>query len=125
MTRKILSIDDSKMVHMVIAKTLRPFGIEVITASDGEEVSARARKEKPDLILLDATMPVMDGMTTLEKLKNDEVTRGVPVVMLSADSCQENRNKARELGAVNFVGKPFTSESLLDGLKGLIELQTA
>jgi CheY-like chemotaxis protein len=122
MSKKILSIDDSKMVHMVVAKTLKPLGIEVVTASNGEEGVARARTEKPDLILLDATMPVMDGITALGKLKEGADTRTIPVVMLSADSCQENRDKAMALGALGFISKPFTADSLLGGLKGVLDL---
>ena len=125
MSKKILSIDDSKMVHMVVAKTLKPLGVEIITATDGEEGLAKARNEKPDLILLDATMPVMDGLTALGKLKEGADTRDIPVVMLSADACQENKDKAASLGALNFIDKPFTADSLLDGLKGIIELQPA
>jgi CheY-like chemotaxis protein len=113
------------MVHMVVTKTLKPLGAEIITASNGEEGVAKAQAEKPDLILLDATMPVMDGLTALGKLKEGADTRDSPVVMLSADACQENRDRATELGALNFINKPFTADSLLEGLKGIIELQPA
>lgn len=121
MSKKILSIDDSKMVHMVVTKTLKPLGVEIVTASNGEEGLARAQSEKPDLILLDATMPVMDGLEALAKLKAGADTKDIPVVMLSADSCQDNRDRATSLGALNFISKPFTSDSLLNGLKGIIE----
>jgi len=121
MSKKVLSIDDSKMVHLVVTKTLKPLGLEVITATNGEEGVGRALADKPDLILLDATMPVMDGLTTLGKLKEGADTRGIPVIMLSADSCRENREKARQLGAVNFISKPFTADTLLSGLKDVID----
>lgn len=122
MSKKVLSIDDSKMVHMVVTKTLKPLGLEIVTASNGEEGVARALAEKPDLILLDATMPVMDGIAALAKLKESDDTKSIPVVMLSADSCQENRDKAISLGALNFISKPFTADTLLGGLKGIIDL---
>ncbi len=122
MSKKILSIDDSKMVHMVVTKTLKPLGVEIITASNGEEGLGRAQAEKPDLILLDATMPVMDGITALGKLKEGADTKDIPVIMLSADSCQENRDKATELGALKFISKPFTADTLLNGLKDVIDL---
>lgn len=125
MSKKILSIDDSKMVHMVVTKTLKPLGVEIVTASNGEEGVAKAGSEKPDLILLDATMPVMDGLTALAKLKEADATKGIPVVMLSADACQENKTRAIELGALNFITKPFTADTLLEGLRGHIELQPA
>lgn len=122
MSKKILSIDDSRMVHMVVNKTLKPLGIEVITASNGEEGVARAQADKPDLILLDVTMPVMDGITALGKLKEGADTKHIPVIMLSADSCEESRDKATELGALKFISKPFTAEALLGGLKDVLNL---
>lgn len=122
MSKRILSIDDSRMVHMVVTKALQPHGAEIITAANGEEGVARAKADKPDLILLDATMPVMDGLTALKKLKEGADTRSIPVIMLSADSCRENRDRAAELGALNFISKPFTAESLLNGLKGVLDL---
>lgn len=122
MSKKILSIDDSKMVHMVVTKALKPLGVEVVTASNGEEGLTRALAEKPDLILLDATMPVMDGITTLGKLKESAETKDIPVIMLSADSCHENREKAAGLGALKFITKPFTADSLLGGLKEVLGL---
>ncbi len=125
MSKKILSIDDSKMVHMVVTKALKSLGVEIVTAFNGEEGIAKAQAEQPDLILLDATMPVMDGLTALGKLKEGADTKHIPVVMLSADACQENKDKATELGALNFIHKPFTADSLLNGLKGIIELQPA
>ncbi|HAV62674.1 MAG TPA: response regulator [Verrucomicrobiales bacterium] len=122
MSIRILSIDDSKMVHMVVSKTLKPLGVEVLTATNGEEGVTRARADRPDLILLDATMPVMDGLAALVRLKEIPETRAIPVVMLSADSGQDHRDKAMALGALNFISKPFTSDSLLGGLKGIIDL---
>jgi CheY-like chemotaxis protein len=125
MSTKILSIDDSKMVHMVVTKTLKSLGVEIGTAFNGKEGVAPAQAEQPDLILLDATLPVMDGLTALGKLKEGADTRHIPVVMLRADACRENKDRATELGALNFIIKPFTAESLLDGLKGIIDLQPA
>jgi CheY-like chemotaxis protein len=122
MSKKILSIDDSKMVHMVVTKTLKPLGVEVITAANGEEGIARAQADRPDLILLDATMPVMDGITALGRLKEASETREIPVIMLSADSCQENRDKATQLGALKFISKPFTADTLLGGLRDVLDL---
>lgn len=122
---KILSVDDSKMVHMVVTRTLKPLGIDIVTASNGEEGVAAARAEKPDLILLDATMPVMDGLEALAKLKADAETKDIPVIMLSADSCQTNRDQASSLGALNFISKPFTGDSLLAGIKEHVALPSA
>jgi CheY-like chemotaxis protein len=111
MSKRILSIDDSRMVHMVVAKTLKPLDVELLTAVNGQDGIELAEKEKPDLILLDATMPVMDGIEALAALKANASTRDIPVVMLSADSGKDNVEKARQLGALDFIAKPFTGET--------------
>ena len=69
MSKKILSIDDSRMVHMVVTRTLKPLDVDVITAVNGQDGIEKAEHDQPDLILLDATMPVMDGIEALEILK--------------------------------------------------------
>jgi len=116
MPKKILSIDDSRMVHMVVTKTLKPLDVEVITAVNGQEGIEKAETEKPDLIILDATMPVMDGLEALAALKNNPVTKDIPVVMLNADSGKDSVERARQLGALDFISKPFTGDALISGL---------
>ena len=122
MPKRILSIDDSKMVHMVVTKTLKPLNVEVITAINGQEGIEKAEKEKPDLILLDATMPVMDGIEALAALKANPATKDIPVVMLSADSGKDNVERATQLGALRFISKPFTGDALVAGLSQYIDL---
>ncbi len=122
MPKKILSIDDSKMVHMVVIRTLKPLDVEVITAVNGQEGIEKAEKEQPDLILLDATMPVMDGIEALAALKANPVTRDIPVVMLGADFVKDNVARATQLGAVKFISKPFTGDALVASLSEFIDL---
>jgi len=122
MHKRILSIDDSRMVHMVVTKTLKPLNVEVLTAVSGQEGIEKAEREQPDLILLDATMPLMDGLEALSALKANPATREIPVVMLSADSGQEHLDKARQLGAITSIPKPFTGDALVAGLQPFIEL---
>src|SRR5206468_3221240 len=123
MHKRILSIDDSRMVHMVVTKTLKPLDVEVLTAVNGQEGLEKAEKEKPDLILLDATMPVMDGIEVLAVLKASSATKDIPVVMLSADAGKDNVERARQLGALSFIPKPFTGDALVAGLSGYITLR--
>ena len=125
MTRKILSIDDSRMVHMVVSKALKPFAVTLLTAANGEEGFAKAIQEKPDVILLDITMPVLDGIETLSKLREEQQTQGIPVLMLSADAAKDRVDRAIELGAKHFLSKPFTSEALLAALGNHITLEQA
>ena len=122
MPKKILSIDDSRMVHMVVTKTLKPLDVEVLTAINAQEGIEKAEKEQPDLILLDATMPVMDGLEALDALKANPATKDIPVVMLSADAGQDHIDRARQLGALNFIPKPFTGDALVANLSNYIQL---
>jgi two-component system, cell cycle response regulator len=122
MSKKVLSIDDSRMVHMVVTRALKPAGIEVITAVNGQEGYEKALAEKPDFILMDATMPVLSGIEALEKLKADPATKHIPVMMLSADAGKDNIDRAIQLGAIKFITKPFTSESLIENIGSYIGL---
>ena len=121
MHKRILSIDDSRMVHMVVAKTLKPLDVEVLTAVNGQEGLEKAEQEMPDLILLDVSMPVMDGIEALAALKANAATRDIPVVILSADAGQDDIERARRLGALNFIPKPFTGDALVAGLVPFID----
>ncbi len=82
---KILTIDDSKTIRLIIGKAFKSFDCEVMEASNGVEGLAVAAKEKPDIIILDLTMPIMDGYETLTKLKSDPELKSIPVVMLTAE----------------------------------------
>lgn len=123
MPTRILAIDDSRMVHMVVTKALRPLDVEVLTAINGQEGIEKAEKDRPDLILLDATMPVMDGMEALAALKANPATKNIPVVMFGADSSKDSVEQAQQLGALQFIAKPFTGDSLVAGLSPYIDLR--
>ena len=123
MPKKVLSIDDSRMVHMVVTKTFKALDVEVITAVNGQEGLQKAEADKPDLIILDATMPVMDGLEALEALKANPATKGIPVIMLSADAGKGSIDRARQLGALDFIAKPFTGDALINGLSPYITFQ--
>ncbi len=119
---KILSIDDSKMVHMVVAKALRNHDVTHLTAMNGEEGLALAAQEKPDLILLDITMPVMTGLEALAKLKENPATAAIPVVMLTAEGGAETQGQAFDLGVSKYLTKPFTEDVLVGCVGGIIPL---
>ena len=119
---KILSVDDSKMVHMVIARALKNYDVTHLTAMNGEEGIAVAQKEKPDLILMDITMPVMTGLEALAKLKDDPETAAIPVVMLTAESGTDTQSKAFESGVEKYLTKPFTEDVLVACLGTIVVL---
>jgi two-component system, cell cycle response regulator len=125
MGKKVLSIDDSKMVHMVVTRALKPLDITVLAALNGQEGIDKARADKPDLIILDITMPIMDGLETLAKLKESPDTCTIPVLMLSADGGKDSVSKALEMGAAHFITKPFTGEALVAALTPHLHLAAA
>ena len=85
MSPKILSVDDSKAVRMLLARLFRPFACELFEAANGEEGLAAALRERPDLIILDYNMPVMDGVSMLRQLREHADLRRTPVIMLTAE----------------------------------------
>ena len=120
---KILSVDDSKTIRMIVKRTFAPFDTTVLEASNGEEGLAAAAAERPDLIVLDITMPVMDGVTMLTKLKESADLKGIPVIMLTAESGRENVAFIARLGVRDYLVKPFKDEQLIEKVIRVIPLQ--
>ncbi|MBP1622719.1 MAG: response regulator, partial [Acidobacteria bacterium] len=96
---RILLIEDDKFLRKACEVSLKKRGLTVITAIDGEEGLRLAHTDTPDLILLDMLMPKLSGFDTLDALKKDEQTRGIPVVMISNSSVDTDIQRAKELGA--------------------------
>jgi two-component system, cell cycle response regulator len=124
MNKKVLTIDDSKTLRMIIGKHLSPFGVQMMQAENGEEGIARARESVPDVILLDYNMPVMDGYHTLIELKADPDLKEIPVIMLTTETVQETVIKLVKLGLKDYIAKPFTRDVLLKKLNPLLNLFT-
>jgi two-component system cell cycle response regulator len=122
MTKKLLTIDDSKTLRMIVAKHLRPLGVEVFEAENGETGIAVAKQEMPELILLDYNMPVLDGYHTLAELKSDDSTRSIPVMMLTTETVKETVVKLIKLGLKDYIAKPFTREMLLQKVNPVLQL---
>ena len=120
---KILSVDDSRTIRLIVGKTFRPYDCVIVEAANGEEGLAAAAKEKPDLILLDVTMPVMDGVTMLTKLKEDEALKAIPVIMLTAESGRDNVLHIARLGVRDYLVKPFKEEQLIEKAGRIVQLQ--
>jgi two-component system cell cycle response regulator len=113
MTPKILSVDDSKTIRLMLARLFRPFACEWLEAGNGEEALAVAVREKPNLIILDYNMPVMDGIAMLRKLREDVELRRTPVIMLTAESGPESLATVARLGVRDYLTKPFREDELL------------
>ena len=109
---KILLADDEEDIKTVISLYLSSKGYEVITAYDGLDAIDKAKTEKPDLILLDVMMPIMNGFEVCQKLKDDAETQNIPIIMLSAAAQSDTITKSLELGAKDYIVKPFEPERL-------------
>jgi len=117
MSKKILIIDDETDLVDLTKVYLESENYNVVTAHDGEEGLQKAESENPDLILLDINMPKLNGYQVLEKLKGNSGTKEIIVVMFSTNCTQRDIDKARKLGADDYITKPFEPEQLIDNLK--------
>ncbi|MBI4375806.1 MAG: response regulator [Elusimicrobia bacterium] len=113
----VLHVDDHPGVVEIVRAMLEQLGCEVTTALNGMDALKLAEKEKPDLILLDIMMPGMDGFMTLAELKKNSSTKDIPVMMVTAVDLVKNIEKAKEMGAVDYIVKPV----MIDRLKAKIE----
>jgi diguanylate cyclase (GGDEF)-like protein len=109
---RVLVIDDSESIHKLIEARLRPEGLEVIGELDGERGIERAISEEPDLILLDVGLPDVDGFEVCRQLKEHPSTRDVPVIFLTGTTSTDSKVKGLDLGAVDYVTKPFDQVEL-------------
>lgn len=118
----VLVIDDSVDVHRLIAARLKSEGVQIVLASDGPQGLALARAQRPAVVLLDLDMPGMDGYAVLRGLKNDQCTVNVPVIVLSGMSDSSDKVQAFELGATDYVTKPFDFAELRARVKAALRL---
>ncbi len=120
---KILTIDDSRLIHRVLERRLRSLDTDFLKAECAIEGMEIARKENPDLILLDVSLPDMSGFEALAVLKNDESTMNIPVIFLTANDRVTDKVLGFELGAVDYVTKPFDSAELQARVRGVLQTQ--
>ncbi|HZV12190.1 MAG TPA: response regulator [Candidatus Kapabacteria bacterium] len=109
---KILVVDDEQLIQQLISFKLRSAGHNILLASNGEEAIALAEEQLPDLIIMDVTMPVLSGVETLARLKSDPRTVAIPVIMLTGYSAEKSIAEGLELGAEDYITKPFSPSEL-------------
>lgn len=117
---KILIIDDSNFIRAMLASNLKKFGHEIIEADSGEAGIIAATTKQPALILLDIMMPGADGFAVLTELKQDVVTRDIPVIMVTSQNKQEYIVRAISLGACDYMVKPFDMNLLIAKLRKVL-----
>lgn len=117
---KILVVDDEVYILHILDFSLGAEGFEVITANNGELAIEKAKQEKPDLIVLDIMMPVLDGYETCRRLKRQSETKNIPVVLLTAKGRDVDKRLGYEVGAVDYIVKPFSPNRLIERIQEIL-----
>jgi two-component system phosphate regulon response regulator PhoB len=117
---KVLVVDDEPEAVELVEFNLKGAGYEVATASDGAEALNKARRIQPNLVILDVMMPEIDGMEVCKLLRRDPATSGIPIIMLTAKAAEIDRVLGLELGADDYVTKPFSPRELVLRVKRLL-----
>ena len=112
----IMVVDDNQDILDITKTILERNGYGVQTAYNGLELFSRLEEQKADLIILDITMPHMDGLEVLERLKKTAETSSIPVILLTVKVQQEDMQRGYKLGADYYITKPFTSTQLINGI---------
>ena len=119
MSRSILIVEDEKEIRDLLVHYLRKEGFQPLVAQDGEEGLSKARSEKPDLILLDILLPKMDGLDLLRQIRADRNLSATPVIMLTAKGDETDRIVGLELGADDYIPKPFSPREVVARVKAV------
>jgi len=120
LVKRILIIEDEPDIRELVAMNLLTAGLETLEAENGREGLELALKELPDLVILDLMMPEMDGHTVLQKIQEDEKARQIPVIMLTAKAQPGDRVTGLEMGADDYLTKPFSPRELVLRVQGLL-----
>ncbi|HTI69282.1 MAG TPA: response regulator transcription factor [Candidatus Limnocylindria bacterium] len=121
---RILVVDDEPDALEVLEFNLKAAGYEVTTADDGEAALRKAKQQSPDLILLDLMLPEVDGLEVCKILRRDAATSGIPIIMVTARAAEIDRVLGLELGADDYVTKPFSPRELVLRVKNLVKRRT-
>ena len=118
--KRILVVEDSRNIAAMISLCLEEEGYEVILREDSIEAVRSAFEEAPDLVLLDLVLPRMSGLTVLRALRDNPMTSGLPVIVISARAQKEDIQEAYSLGADDYLVKPFTPSELTERISSLL-----
>jgi len=118
--KKILLVEDNEMNRDMLSRRLVRNGFEVIMAVDGEQGIVMAQSERPDLILMDMSLPVVDGWEATRRVRASEATSAIPIIALTAHAMSGDREKAIEAGCNDYDTKPIEMPRLLDKINALL-----
>jgi two-component system, OmpR family, alkaline phosphatase synthesis response regulator PhoP len=122
---KILVVDDEIYIVHILDFSLGMEGYEVVTALDGEQALAKVKTEEPDLVVLDIMMPKLDGYETCKILKSDPETKHIPVILLSAKGRNVDQKMGFQVGADDYITKPFSPKKLVERINLILGQPTA
>ena len=117
---KILLVEDNEMNRDMLSRRLIRKGYEVVVGEDGEKGVSLAASDRPDIILMDMSLPVIDGWEATRQLKADEDTKGIPIIALTAHAMAEDEQKARAVGCDDYDTKPIDLPRLLQKIQSLL-----
>ena len=117
---RVLIVEDNEMNRDMLSRRLARKGFDVITASDGAEGVRLVAAERPDIVLMDMSLPVLDGWAATRHLKADDATRDIPIVALTAHVMRADRDKATRAGCDGFATKPIDMPALLATISSLL-----
>jgi CheY-like chemotaxis protein len=118
---KILLVEDNEMNRDMLSRRLERKGFQIVIAVDGGEGVAKAKSEKPDLILMDLSLPVLDGLQATAQIKADEETKSIPVLALTAHAMADDRARALAAGCEDYDTKPIELPRLLEKIQKLLK----
>jgi len=121
--KKVLIVDDSLPARSYIGYCLKRLGFKIIYAGDGLEALMKLKEVKPDMVFLDINLPKMNGYVLCRKIKTDEKTKDIPVILVSVRNTDWDKTWGREAGANGYVTKPFTDEEITETVKTFFPLE--
>ena len=117
---KILVVDDEVYILHILDFILGAENYDVITATNGEQALQKVRDEKPDLVVLDIMMPKLDGYETCRIIKSDPKTKLIPVILLTAKGREVDQKLGKEVGASDYITKPFSPSKLIERVQAIL-----
>ncbi|MEL6233809.1 MAG: response regulator [Pseudomonadota bacterium] len=109
----VLAVDDAVSLRNMLCDCLRGAGHNVVEAANGQEALEQLRAHKPDIVITDLTMPVMDGLDFIEAARQEEDGQGLPMLLLTTETADRLKTRAREVGATGWLTKPFDPATVL------------
>jgi two-component system, cell cycle response regulator DivK len=119
-TRKILLVEDNEMNRDMLSRRLQRKGFQVVMAVDGPQALALSKSEQPGLILMDMSLPILDGWECTRRLKADEETKKIPIIALTAHAMSSDKQRAKEAGCDDYDTKPVDLPRLLSKIEALL-----